>query len=88
MSTPLKLNDAVAAFTFSRLPREQRIARTTYEILAHETTGLETGGINDVGSIVLKISSSDDLLELATKLEPYARKDFAVRYGHLNDGAA
>ncbi len=59
-----------------------------YEIIIRETTGLEADTINDGGAVVLKIRSNDDLLELATKLEPYARKDFAVRYGHLEDGNA
>jgi len=83
-----KLKDAVAAFTFSRLPREQRIAQIMYGILSHETTGLENDSIHDNGAIVLKITDSEGLIELASMLEPYALKDFAVRYGHLGDGVA
>ena len=85
---PKLLKDVVAGFTFSRLPREERIARTMYEIMSNEVTGLESDDIYDNGAIVLKIRGNADLLALATMLEPYARKDFAVRYGHLDDGKA
>lgn len=70
------------------MPREQRIAKTMYDIITNEVTGMESDTIYDNGRAVLTISESDSLLGLATLLEPYARKDFAVRYGHLEDGNA
>lgn len=62
-----------------------------YEIIINEGTGLESDDIHDMDSgytAVLSMKSSEDLMQLAESLEPYARKDFAVRYGHLEDGNA
>jgi hypothetical protein len=72
------------------LPRPERIARTTYEILRNEITGMESDDLGDAqtNTICLRLRTHEDLLGLAEMLEPYARKDFAVRYGHLKDGQA
>jgi hypothetical protein len=82
---PPTLADATAAFTFSRLPREQRIAQTIVNALLGNAT-LE----RDVKISFPWFKDANDpfIVDLATKLEPYARKDFAVRYGHLEDGNA
>jgi hypothetical protein len=66
----------VAAFTFSRLPREQRIAQTLFTVLSSR------GLTSDL------YSKPEDLIEAAKELAEYSVKDFAVRYGHLKDGAA
>ena len=79
-----QLDDVTSAFYFSRLPREERIAKTMYEILTHEWCVLECNTIYDNGAIVLKITSAEDLMSLAKSLELYARKDFAVRYGRID----
>lgn len=73
-----KLQDATAAFTFSRLPREQRIARTLFEILKQLGGPLENG----------QVESHTDLVNIAEEIAQYSVKDFAVRYGHLTDGKA
>ena len=66
------LVDVVAGFTFSRLPLEQRIAQTLKNILVKEGYGGILGEI--------------DTLTIAIQLAKYSVKDFAVRYGHLEDG--
>lgn len=71
-----KLQDATAAFTFSRLPREQRIARILFQIV------MRLGG--PLGSS--QVESPDDMIDIAEELAQYSVKDFAVRYGHLADG--
>src|SRR5271157_1968263 len=78
------LVDVVAAFTFSRLPRAERIARTIRDICVDDLKGSESTEI----FIRLTPGNMEYLLQFAEKLEPYARKDFAVRYGHLEDGNA
>jgi hypothetical protein len=70
-----KLKDATAAFTFSRLPREQRIAVTLYGIIIGMSSTFDA-------------FNPDHIRYVSTQLEPYARKDFAVRLGHLADGKA
>lgn len=75
---PEKLKDATAAFTFSRLPREVRIASTLFEILKQLGGPLENG----------QVENASDLLEISKELAKYSVKDFSVRYGHLNDGKA
>jgi hypothetical protein len=67
------LGDAVAAFTFSRLPREERIAAILFEVLKQLEGTLEING-------------PADLVETGKELAQYSVKDFAVRYGHLSDG--
>jgi hypothetical protein len=66
------LVDKVAAFTFSRKPRAERMASTLSAI---------------VKELNMTVSDSD-LLAVATAAEPYARKDFAVRYGKLETDIA
>jgi hypothetical protein len=68
---PAKLGDAVAAFTFSRLPRVERIAAILWELAQK-----------------YRVEDFLAVRKIAADLEPYAVKDFAVRYGHLNDGKA
>lgn len=70
------LRDVVAGFTFSRLPREQRIAQT----LANVFSKVIKPSFGD-SSVMM---NEDFFLAVATELEPYARKDFAVRYGKLD----
>ncbi len=82
---PPTLADATAAFTFSRLPREQRIAQTIVNALLGNAT-LE--GEAKISFPWFKDANDPFIVDLATKIEPYARKDFAVRYGHLEDGNA
>ncbi len=76
-----KLQDVVAAFTFSRLPREQRIAKTLAAVLSK----IVKPSLNNEASYV---ADEAFFLAVGTELEPYAAKDFAVRYGHLGDGVA
>lgn len=74
------LNDAVAAFTFSRLPREERIATILLEILRkHDPTAVTTFTFTGV-------EGPAQLLEIGKDLAEYSVRDFAVRYGHLEDG--
>lgn len=64
------LTDVTAGFTFSRLPRAERITKILTSIIADE--GIATLDEDSIGVIALA-------------LEPYARRDFAVRYGRLDD---
>lgn len=84
---PPTLADVTAAFTFSRLPREQRIAQTIVNALSEVA-----GTTHEEGAAVRFYSFKDAndpfIVDLATKIEPYARKDFAVRYGHLEGSNA
>jgi len=66
-----KLTDVVAAFKFSRLPREERMAQLIEQII-------ENNVFSGLGPESIRMITS--------QLEPYAKKDFAVRYGHLDDG--
>lgn len=71
-STPSRktqLDDATSAFFFSRLPREERIARTLEYILGE-------------GGEVLQLTPSE-WLQFGAAVAPYAIKDFAVRPGKL-----
>ena len=78
ISTPRPtLVDATAAFTFSRLPREQRIAATLFEILKQLGGPLENG----------QVESPADMIDISSELAKYSVKDFAVRYGHLEPNA-
>lgn len=72
-----KLQDATAAFTFSRLPREQRIARILSDILRNQSRAIGVPG-----------DGPEECLAVAEELAQYSVKDFAVRYGHLADGKA
>ena len=84
-STPSRktqLDDATSAFFFSRLPREERIAKTIYWLVA----GTLEPAAEDARYFV-QFKNYEDVMDLATKLAPYAGKDFAVRPGRL-DGAA
>lgn len=84
-----KLQDATAAFTFSRLPREQRIAKTLLRVLAARNAARKpVASTQDVDIREVEISGVIDLLSVGEELAPYAAKDFAVRYGHLADGKA
>jgi len=69
------LVDKVAAFTFSRKPRAERMAVILLEIQKELFPGSN-------------FFSKDEMLELATAAEPYARKDFAVRFGKLETDVA
>jgi hypothetical protein len=70
------LKDATAAFTFSRLPRAQRVAITLWEIMKDK--GLDYDGT----------SIEEQITAISEELAKYSVKDFAVRYGHLGDGKA
>lgn len=70
----LNVKDAVAGFTFSRLPRGERIAKTLAGVLSTLATYVPM--------------AESDLLELGNALAPYAEKDFAVRYGWLESKSA
>ena len=87
MKNPQSLTDAVAAFTFSRLPREERIAKTLLGILASTNAAKKpepTATDADIHNIAL--NGVFDLVSLGREIAQYSVKDFAVRYGHLNDG--
>jgi hypothetical protein len=86
---PPTLADATAAFTFSRLPREQRIAQTLYNIVKPVLRLSAIGAFEDrLDNQVLIANDWPDLIEIAEELAKYSVKDFAVRYGHLEDGNA
>ena len=68
------LIDKVAAFTFSRKPRAERIAATLTAIVKDLFPNAEI--------------SYEDILLVAIAAEPYARKDFAVRFGKLETDIA
>lgn len=78
LKPPKTLVDVTAAFTFSRLPIEQRIAATLFEIFKTKGGMIETDGSNAV----------EDWLSITEELALYAPKQFVVRYGHLEDGNA
>jgi hypothetical protein len=84
---PPTLVDATAAFTFSRLPREQRIAQTLYDIVKPMLRSSVIGVSEEEESInqVLLVNNWPDLRDAALELAKYSVKDFAVRYGHLED---
>ena len=86
---PPTLADATAAFTFSRLPREQRIARTLHNIIENYEgyKGEKTYGLESHDKLLLA-DLENNLLPFAEELAKYSVKDFAVRYGHLEDGNA
>lgn len=71
-----KVNDAVSAFTFSRKPRETRIFLTLLEIFNALKVDPEAP------------ANLINLGEVSKELAKYSVKDFAVRYGHLEDGVA
>ncbi len=77
---PPTLVDATAAFTFSRLPREQRIAQTLANIVSKvvrpSLNNAETTTMNDEFFVIV-----------GAELAKYSVKDFAVRYGHLEPNA-
>jgi hypothetical protein len=73
---PSNLKDATAAFTFSRLPRAQRVAITLWEIMKDK--GLDYDGAR----------IEEQIAAISEELAKYSVKDFAVRYGHLTDGKA
>ncbi len=68
------LVDKVAAFTFSRKPRAERMAAILFAI--------QQEVFRD------SLASYEDVLKIATVAEPYARKDFAVRFGKLETDVA
>lgn len=74
---PPTLADATAAFTFSRLPREQRIAITLFEVMKNNNMTAES-----VANV------QETMPAVSAELEKYSVKDFAVRYGHLEDSNA
>ncbi len=41
-----------------------------------------------VDEYVIKFTGAEDLITVAEELAKYSVKDFAVRYGHLEDGNA
>ena len=83
-----ELKDKVAAFTFSRLPREQRIAAILYQALneAGPIPSSETAEGYDNKNFDAEIREFVD--NVSYIMAPYAAKDFVVRYGHLSDGQA
>jgi hypothetical protein len=74
---PPTLADVTAAFTFSRLPREQRIAITLLAVM--KNNGMTSESVENV---------TETMPLVAAELAKYSVKDFAVRYGHLEDGNA
>ncbi len=76
------LVDVTAAFTFSRLPIEQRIAKTLANIISNKVKP----ALENVSAPV----TMDELFfeMVGIELAPYAAKQFVVRYGHLEDGNA
>ncbi len=72
-----QLDDATSAFYFSRLPREERIAKTLQWACLGGMTLLESA------QALLPFRDWSDLMEVATRIAPYAVKDFAVRPGKL-----
>lgn len=79
--------DVVAGFTFSRLPREERIAKTLLAVLASRNAARKPEASADPVDIKnVDLQGPIDLLSVATELAQYSVKDFAVRYGHLEDG--
>ena len=70
-----QLDDVMSAFYFSRLPREERIARILFAVLA---PGPKTDGY------IVKFTGPLDLLEIGKELAKYSVKDFAIRPGKLD----
>ena len=68
-----QLDDVTSAFFFSRLPREERIARILFEVLKHLGGPLENG----------QVEKPEDLIEIGKELAKYSVKDFAVRPGKI-----
>jgi hypothetical protein len=68
------LSDATGAFYFSRLPREERIAKILFEILKKSGGPLECG----------QVEKPEDLFEIGKELAKYSVKDFAVRPGRID----
>ena len=75
------LKNAVAAFTFSRLPREQRIAQILFEIMKP----MLQYDIHDEEATFFPIKDWTDLKEVSEELAKYAIRDFALRPGHIAD---
>jgi hypothetical protein len=73
------------------LPREQRIAQTLYSIVKPmlRSAAITVGHDRDESINQVLVSNDwQDLKEVADELAEYSVKDFAVRYGHLEDGNA
>jgi hypothetical protein len=68
-----------SAFFFSRLPREERIAKTIYWLVA----GTLEPAAEDARYFV-QFKNYEEVMDLATELAPYAVKDFAVRPGRFD----
>lgn len=77
-----KLQDATAAFTFSRLPREERVANIIANILFANHV-LPNWPLT---SWDVRLTGEINLMSIGEELAQYSVKDFAVRYGHLADG--
>lgn len=86
-SKTTELQGPLTAFYFSRKTRAERIAATLEKILID--AGLLYEVQTDNGSYLQFSETADvDLKSIGAALEPYALKDFAVRFGHLEDGHA
>lgn len=69
------LADKVAGFTFSRRPRAERIAAILAEVLKKL----------DLNFVCADENIEKHITSIAKEIEPYAFKDFAVRFGKLDD---
>ena len=86
-STPSRktqLDDVTSAFYFSRLPREERIAKTLLYVLASRNAARKPeASAEPVDLKAVELIGVIDLLSVSEELAQYSVKDFAVRPGRL-----
>jgi hypothetical protein len=89
LKAPRTLVDVTAAFTFSRLPQGERIAKILLAVLASRNAARKpAASVDSVELTEVELSGVIDLRSIGDELAGYADKKFCVRYGHLEDGNA
>jgi hypothetical protein len=89
LKLPKSLADVTAAFTFSRLPDGERIAKILLAVLASRNIAKKPVASTDpVELTAVELTGVVDLRSIGDELAGYASKKFCVRYGHLEDGNA